>query len=119
MNDNVIKFPSKKPEKEASASEEEIFAFVETLWVNLLEDMRKAGYDFGKDTEKYFPSMVLVFESMRSLASIEKGIDHPLQTISEELFSFKALEDEDERSEMTIEELFIVIENISKETVDS
>jgi hypothetical protein len=120
MNDNVIKFPSKKTQS-SNSDEEEILLIVETIWMRVLEDMRKAGYDFSADTEKYFPSMVLMFEAMRSLAMMEKDLEHPLQHISEELFGFNKYEAENtkEQGEMSIDEIFSFIENISKETVDS
>lgn len=121
MNDgNIIKFPQRK--KEAKSEEDE--SVIETIWVNVLEDMRRAGYDFAKDPDKFFPSMVLIFEAIRSLALMEREKDHPLQDISKELFDYQSFDFEkldlpENFGEMTLDEMFEFLEENSKENVDN
>lgn len=121
-DDNIIKFPQRK--KEVQSEEDE--SFIETIWVNVLEDMRRAGYDFAKDPDKFFPSMVMIFESIRSLALMEKEKHHPLQDISKELFDYQSLPSDfdgieipDNFGEMTLDEMFEFLEKSSKENVDN
>jgi len=56
----------------------------EILWENVLGEMTRSGCDFDSDMDKYFPSMILVFESIKSLHSLTMGLDHPLQRFAEE-----------------------------------
>ena len=51
----------------------------EIIWENVLGEMARAGCDFDSDMEKYFPSMVLIFESIKSLHLLTMNEKHQLQ----------------------------------------
>lgn len=78
----VVTPPQSKEELNAKLKEfkesysEEIADF---LWRNMLGELVRSGCDFSKDMDRFFPSMVLVLESIRSLHLQSQGIDHPLQ----------------------------------------
>ena len=50
----------------------------------VLGEMARAGCDLEEDAELYFPSMILIFESIRSLHLMTMGVDHELQDYAEE-----------------------------------
>lgn len=98
--DNIIQFPKVKvdtppqsPEElrdklteyKLSYSEE----ISEYLWRQTLGELVRSGCDFSKDMEKYFPSMVLVLESIRSLHLQYQGVDHPLQDFAKDSLDIK------------------------------
>ena len=87
--DNLIYFPkihSNPPINEESVAEKirdykESYSseLVEIIWENVLGEMARAGCDFDEDFETYFPSMILIFESIRSLHLQTMGEEHQLQ----------------------------------------
>tara|TARA_B100001057_G_scaffold271412_1_gene271684 strand:- start:54436 stop:54822 length:387 start_codon:yes stop_codon:yes gene_type:complete len=92
--DNIIQFPvlnednNWTPEdvgnrireyKESYSSE-----LTEIIWENVLGEMARAGCNLDEDIEKYFPSMILVFEAIKSLHLQTMGVDHELQNFAEE-----------------------------------
>lgn len=54
------------------------------IWDNVLGEMARAGCHFDEDINKYFPSMVLVFEAIKSLHLLSMDVEHPLQKFAEE-----------------------------------
>lgn len=93
--DNVITFPKMKidspvqsPEELAKKLEEYKTSFAddisEFLWNHVLTEMVRAGCRFDSDSEKYYPSIILLLESIRSLYLQAQGIDHPLQEFAAE-----------------------------------
>jgi hypothetical protein len=101
---NVISFPKMKldspvqsPEELAQKLREYKTSFAddisEFLWNHVLTEMVRAGCRFDSDSEKYYPSIILLLESIRSLYLEAQGIDHPLQEFAAE---FVDLDDEEE-----------------------
>ena len=93
-NDNIIQFPllnednNWTPEdvgnrireyKESYSSE-----LSEIIWENVLGEMARAGGNLDEDIEKYFPSMILVFEAIKSLHLQTMNVEHELQKFAEE-----------------------------------
>jgi hypothetical protein len=62
----------------------------ESLWNLVLVEMVRSGCRFEQDTEKYYPSIILLLESIRSLHLQASGIHHPLQD-----FATQFVEDEE------------------------
>ncbi len=94
-DDNVIVFPKMKLDAPPQSAEEIAAKLIEyktnyadeiaeILWNNLLGELSRSGYDFNENINEYFPSMVLVLESIRSLQLHVNGIHHPLQDFAKE-----------------------------------
>ena len=91
--DNLIQFPkihSNPPINEQSVSErireyKESYSteLAEIIWENVLGEMARAGCDFDENMDKYFPSMILIFEAIRSLHLQTMGEEHQLQPFAE------------------------------------
>jgi hypothetical protein len=91
---NVIHFP--RTDYETPNSHEEVGQKIrqykesysselsEIIWEMVLGEMARAGCDLEEDAELYFPSMILIFESIRSLHLMTMGVDHELQDFAEE-----------------------------------
>jgi hypothetical protein len=87
--DNLIHFPkihSNPPISEESVAEKirdykESYSseLAEIIWENVLGEMARAGCEFDEDFERYFPGMILIFESIRSLHLQTMGEEHQLQ----------------------------------------
>ena len=87
--DNLIPFPkihSNPPINEVSVGErireyKESYSseLAEIIWENVLGEMARAGCDFDDNMEVYFPSMILIFEAIRSLHLQTMGEEHQLQ----------------------------------------
>jgi hypothetical protein len=86
---NVINFPRldfKAPRTAEEVKEnlqmyKESYAndLAEIIWENVLSEMARAGCDFDEDINKYFPNMILIFESIKALHLQTLGAPHPLQ----------------------------------------
>lgn len=92
----IIEFPKVKVSGPAQSKEElaqvlrdykeEIAEEVsEFLWRHVLGELARVGCNFDKNIEVYFPSMVLVLESIRSLHLEANGIHHPLQDMAKDV----------------------------------
>jgi hypothetical protein len=91
--DNLIPFPnihSNPPVDQISVSErireyKESYSteLAEIIWENVLGEMARAGCDFDENMDKYFPSMILIFEAIRSLHLQTMGEEHQLQPFAE------------------------------------
>ena len=57
---------------------------IERIWAGVLQDLERSGCRFSRDTRLYFPSMVLVLESIRSLYMLSNGEEHGLQDFARE-----------------------------------
>lgn len=68
----------------------------EFLWRNMLGELVRSGCDFS-DMEKYFPAMLLVLESIRSLHLQTQGIHHNLQDFAKEAISIEELNEFEEK----------------------
>ena len=87
--DNLIHFPkihSNPPIDESSVSErirdyKESYSseLAEIIWENVLGEMARAGCEFDENMDRYFPSMILIFEAIRSLHLQTMGEEHQLQ----------------------------------------
>jgi hypothetical protein len=91
--DNLIPFPnihSNPPIDQVSVSErireyKESYSteLAEIIWENVLGEMARAGCEFDENMDKYFPSMILIFEAIRSLHLQTMGEEHQLQPFAE------------------------------------
>lgn len=91
--DNLIPFPnihSNPPVDQVSVSErireyKESYSteLAEIIWENVLGEMARAGCEFDENMDKYFPSMILIFEAIRSLHLQTMGEEHQLQPFAE------------------------------------
>ena len=91
--DNLIQFPaihSNPPIDQVSVQarikeykESYSTELAEIIWENVLGEMARAGCDFDSNMEKYFPSMILIFEAIRSLHLQTMGEEHQLQPFAE------------------------------------
>ena len=91
--DNLIPFPnihSNPPIDQVDVSErirqyKESYSteLAEIIWENVLGEMARAGCEFDENMDKYFPSMILIFESIRSLHLQTMGEEHQLQPFAE------------------------------------
>ena len=96
---NIIAFPRVKVDGSPPTSLEELSEKIaeyktsfaeeisEVLWNMVLGEMARAGCDFDKDLQKYYPSMVLILESIKSLHLQTNGLHHPLQDVAAESFT--------------------------------
>lgn len=91
---NIINFPKMKldsppqtPEDLAKKLEEYKTSFSddvsEFLWNHVLSEMVRSGCNFEKDPDSYYPSIILLLESIRSLHLQAQGVHHPLQDFAE------------------------------------
>lgn len=98
-DDNVVQFPkmkldappqsaeelkSKLDEYRISYSEE----ISEMLWQQVLAELVRSGCRFDEDIKTYFPSMILILESIRSLHLLTQKIEHPLQDFAKDSIEF-------------------------------
>lgn len=105
--DNVIEFPKIKVGSSVQSKEElqdklEEFKteysneIAEFLWRNVLGELVRSGCDF-EDMEKYFPAMLLVLESIRSLHLQSQGMHHNLQEFAKEAITVEELSEFEEK----------------------
>ena len=111
MNENnVITFPKMKLDTPPQSPEELAYKLSEYkksfandisefLWDHVLSEMVRSGCKFEAEAEKYYPSIILLLESIRSLYLHAQGIDHPLQEFAQEFIDL----DEDKSSEETVD----------------
>lgn len=94
-NEKIIQFPKMKlncPPQSPQEIEEKLIEYKENysreiadiLWQNVLGEMARSGCNFDENVDKYFPSMVLILEAIKSLHLLTNGIDHPLQEFAKE-----------------------------------
>lgn len=91
---NVIKFPKffdspptspgDVQEKLTKYKESYSTELTEIIWENVLGEMARAGCQFDEDINLYFPSMILIFESIKSLHLQTMGVEHALQEFAVE-----------------------------------
>jgi hypothetical protein len=89
---NIIdfeKFRSKFTEEETDDIEEvsEVDLIVERIWAGVLQDLERTGCRFSRDTKLYFPSMILVLESIRALYLLANDEHHGLQEFAQDALS--------------------------------
>lgn len=87
--DNVVQFPRfiSDPPMTADEVKDRISSYKENyandlseiIWENVLHEMARANCDFDSDIDKYFPNMILVFESIKALHLLTMDAKHPLQ----------------------------------------
>jgi len=108
--DNILQFPQLKipgspqspqelAEQLSEYKKEYADEIAEILWNNILGELTRAGCYFDENIEEYYPSMILLLESIRSLHLHSNGIDHPLQKYAKEAIAvpkIKKLVDKDE-----------------------
>lgn len=90
-DNNILQFPKMDYKATGPQSPEELAEMLadykkdyadeiaEMLWNHVLGELTRAGCNFDKDIERYFPSMVLILEAIRSLHLQSQGLEHPLQ----------------------------------------
>ena len=99
---DIIKFPKMKldtPPQSAEELSQKLTEYrmsfsndvAEQLWNLVLIEMVRSGCQFDENTEEYYPSIILVLESIRSLHLEASGIHHPLQDFAQE---FVQMEDD-------------------------
>ena len=99
---NIIEFPKIKIDAPPQSMEEvqehlrqykESYAseVADILWQNVINELGRAGCDFEKDMDSYYPSMILILEAIRSLHLQTSGIEHPLQTFAIENITIEEL----------------------------
>lgn len=93
--DNIIKFPTRVEEETYFAEfEDKIMSDAkkdaddnaEFVWSCVLMDMVNSGYNLDRTSDEMKTGSILILESIRSLHYLTKGIEHPLQEVSKELF---------------------------------
>tara|TARA_B110000503_G_scaffold74090_1_gene114426 strand:+ start:3048 stop:3398 length:351 start_codon:yes stop_codon:yes gene_type:complete len=101
----IITFPKAKKNSPPQSKEEvdekvaefkEDFAdqISEMVWRSVIIDMVRSGCDFDEDPVAYFPAMVLILESIKSLHLLTQGLEHPLQTFADESINLDDYTDE-------------------------
>lgn len=102
-NENIIQFPKLRldgPPQSMEEVQQQLRAYKESfasdvadlLWQHVINELGRAGCNFDEDIEKYFPSMVLILEAIRSLHLQTSGIDHPLQQFAIENITIEDME---------------------------
>lgn len=102
MSDNVIQFPKIRLDAAPQSPqeiEEKLLEYkrsysdeiADILWQNVLGEMARSGCDFSKDLDGYFPSMILILESIRSLHLQTSGVEHPLQKFARETITLEQI----------------------------
>jgi hypothetical protein len=91
---NIIEFPRffDSPPMSPEDVQEKLIKYKESystelaeiIWENVLGEMARAGCQFDEDINLYFPSMLLVFEAIKSLHLQTMGVEHPLQEFAAE-----------------------------------
>jgi len=97
-DNNIIQFPGFKPPASPDEIADRLVEYkksysdeiAEILWQNLLGELTRSGCDLNKDIDKYYPHMLLILESIRSLHLLTNGIHHALQD-----FAVKTIIEED------------------------
>lgn len=103
-DNNIIEFPNIKIDTPPQSMEEvqehlrmykESYAsdVADILWQHVINELGRAGCDFEKDMDSYYPSMVLILESIRSLHLQTSGIEHPLQTFAIEHITIEEIDE--------------------------
>lgn len=101
----IIKFPKMKldaPPQSLEELSEKLTEYrtsfsndvAESLWNLVLVEMVRSGCRFEEDTEKFYPSIILLLESIRSLHLQASGIHHPLQDFAEEFIESEEIDKE-------------------------
>ena len=99
--DNIIKFPGRIEEETSFVEfEDEIMTDAkkeadddaEFVWACVLMDMNNSGYNLDRASEEMKTGSILILEAIRSLHYLTKGIEHPLQEVSKELFELDVTE---------------------------
>jgi hypothetical protein len=90
---NVVQFPRliSDPPMTAAEVKDKISTYkenyandlAEIIWENVLHEMARANCDFDSDINKYFPNMILIFESIKALHLQTLDVDHPLQDFAQ------------------------------------
>jgi len=90
---NVVQFPRliSDPPMTAAEVKDKISTYkenyandlAEIIWENVLHEMARANCDFDSDINKYFPNMILIFESIKALHLQTLNVDHPLQDFAQ------------------------------------
>lgn len=103
MPDNIIQFPSEKVEEKKKIAEieeiEDTDAYTEASEIaeivssNLIADLSRAGVKIKVSEEEVLASMIMTFESIRSLILLCKGNEHPLQTFSSRVYEMSQYDD--------------------------
>lgn len=102
---NIIKFPKTRlgappqsPEELAEKLEEYRRGFsddvAEQLWNIVIIEMVRSGCRFEEQPDKYYPSIILLLESIKSLHLQAHGIDHPLQELAKDFIEEEELDKE-------------------------
>jgi len=99
--DNIIKFPGRVEEETSFVEfEDEIMTDAkkeaddnaEFVWACVLMDMNNSGYNLDRASDDMKTGSILILEAIRSLHYLTKGIEHPLQEVSKELFELDVTE---------------------------
>jgi len=107
MSNNVITFPKMKldappqsPEELAEKLSEYKKSFAddisEFLWNHVLSEMVRSGCRFDAEAEEYYPSIILMLESIRSLYLHSQGIEHPLQEFAQDFIDLDSEQDDED-----------------------
>lgn len=101
----IIKFPKMKldtPPQSAEELAEKLAEYrtsfsndvAEQLWNLVLIEMVRSGCRFDEDTDKYFPSIILLLEAIKSLHLQANEIHHPLQDFAKDFIIEEDLDEE-------------------------
>jgi hypothetical protein len=82
---NIINFPSMK--KTEDAEFEFATEYSKAVLSNLLDTLRRMGYDIKENEENLLPMSMFVFEAIRAFYLKGSGVEHPMHEIAEELFA--------------------------------
>jgi len=98
---NIIKFPAHVDEETSFAefedktmldAKKEADDNAEFVWACVLMDMNNSGYNLDRASDEMKTGSILILEAIRSLHYLTKGIEHPLQEVSKELFELDVTE---------------------------
>lgn len=103
---DIIEFPKMKRRGSPPNSEEDLAEQVtdfkegladeisEVIWQGVLTELIRSGCNFGDDPNEFFPSIVLVLESIKSLHLQSQGIEHPLQNFANDSLDMAEYQEE-------------------------
>jgi len=100
MTDNIIEFPKVNTNVESLTKEqlrsvldeykEEVAnEMSEFLFRHVIGELTRVGHSFDKNMEHFMPSMMMVLESIRSLALQAHGIEHDFQSIAKDILEIE------------------------------
>ncbi len=98
---DIIEFPKMKRMGTPPTSEDDLenqitdFRFglseqvSEVIWQTVLTELIRSGCNFSEDPDEFFPALVLILETIKSLHLQTQGIEHPLQQFARDAINIE------------------------------